>query len=251
MQNRPVTLIAILPLVSLLSACQTAEPTPTELEGARTASDAYLAYARGDCVTARTLSDPETLELWPFNEMRHSMLLIQGFCREQDGEVEGARDIYRSLVLEAPTSFAADDAAERTRVLKLMEQDPEFAERIRRAKDHVDPDKPRRTPIDRVPVEFPPLAKATRVDGYVVVEFAITQRGTTEDPFVVDSRPPYLFDGAALRAVRQWQYMREGSDDDDNQQLIRILFKQDDSEEAGSDDSDAPGDDSAAAVDPQ
>ncbi len=236
MRIRCTALVAISLAAQLLTGCQSTKLPPTEFEGASAASDAYLAYVRGDCVTARRLSDPEELDLWPFNERRHSMLLIQGFCRELDGEVEAARDIYRSLVLEAPTSFAAEDAAERTRILKLMEQDSLYSEQASTAPDRVDPSAPRRTPIDRIPVQFPPLARATGVDGYVVVEFAITQRGTTEDPLVVDSKPPLLFDGAALRAVRQWQYMREGSDNDDNRQLIRIVFMPDGSEDSSFED---------------
>jgi len=237
MPHRHVAAVAFIALIALLvSACRSTAPPPSELEGAQTASDAYLAYERGDCVTARRLSDPEVLESWPFNEMRHSVLLIQGFCREIDGDVDGAREIYRRLVLDAPTSFASDDAAERTRILKLIEDDPGYSSRVLEVKEGANPDRPRRTPIDRVPAQFPPLAKATGVEGYVVIDFDVTQRGTTEDPLVVDSHPPFLFDGAALRAVRQWQYMREGSADGDSRQLIRIVFRpetEDDSADEG------------------
>lgn len=199
--------------------------TPTDVEATRISSETYLAYERGDCETVLSLSDPNRLDDWAYNEMRHSMLLLQGFCREIGGDVEGARDIYRQLVLEAPGSFASDDAAERTRILSLMENDPDYDRLTRTARERIDAQTARRTPIDRVPVEFPPLARAVGIDGYAVLEFGISRRGDTISPIVVDSSPPLLFDGASLRAVRRWQYTRTSLDDDDDRQLIRILFR--------------------------
>jgi TonB family protein len=249
MLNRRIALIAIAFVnTTWLVACQEKVLTPTEVQAVQTANSAYKAYERGDCTAVRKLTDPDILEVWEFNEKRHSMLLLQGFCREIEGDISGARDIYRELVLEAPTSFAADDAAERTRILMLIEQDPDYAKWTNDARERIDPKKRKRTPIDRIPVEFPPLAKATGVGGYAIVEFGITQRGNTEDPIIVESKPPFLFDGASLRAVRRWQYMRESSADGrDDRELIRLLFTSD-----GSHDSvDSVNDDSAEPSDPQ
>ncbi len=237
MQSRRQIIITIALGSALLNGCQQQAPSPTELDTVRTSSDTYLAYARGDCATVRRLADPQQLRTWAFNEMRHSMLLLQGFCREIDGDLDGAHAIYRQLILEAPRSFASDDAAERTRVLKLIENNPGYLERINTARDRVDPQKPRRTPVDRVPVEFPPLAKATGIDGYAVIEFGITRRGETANSVVVESNPPLLFDGAALRAVRRWQYMRKPSTSTEDRQLIRILFRQDGSTDSVNEDS--------------
>lgn len=237
MQSRTAIIITIALGGALLTGCQKQAPPPSELDTVRTSSDTYLAYARGDCTTVRKLADPQELRRWAYNEMRHSMLLLQGFCREIDGDLVGARSIYRQLILEAPRSFASDDAAERTRVLKLIENNPDYLERINTARDRVDPQKPRRTPVDRVPVEFPPLAKATGIDGYAVIEFGITRRGDTANSVVVESNPPLLFDGAALRAVRRWQYMRKPSTNAEDRQLIRILFRQDGSNDSTVEDS--------------
>ena len=212
---------------ALLAACQANIPTPTELETVRTSSDAYLAYARGDCATVQRLVDRERLEAWTFDEMRHSTLLLQGFCSEIEGDIETARDLYRRLILEAPNSFASGDAVERTRTLKLIDEDPDYERQVRTARERIDPDKRRRTPIDRVSAIYPPLAKARGIGGFVVLEFGITARGDTQNPIVVDSRPPLLFDGSAIRAVRRWQYMRKPSKGEEDRQLIRILFKQD------------------------
>jgi TonB family protein len=215
---------------ALLSACQSDLPAPTDLETVRTSSDAYLAYAREDCASVERLVDPERLDTWALNEMRYSTLLLRGFCSELGGDTAAARDVYRRLILEAPNSFASNDAVERTRTLKLIENNADFEDQIRTARERLDPDRPRRTPVDRVPAEYPPLAKARGIGGFAIVEFGITERGDTENPIVVDSSPPLLFDGSAIRAVRRWQYKRQSSTGDDDRQLIRILFQQEDDE---------------------
>lgn len=227
MLNRRATIIAIALGSALLAACQPRILVPTELDTVQTSSDAYLAYERGDCLTVRRLADPDHLRIWAYNEMRHSMLLLQGFCRELDGDTAGARDIYRQLILEAPNSFASDDAVERTRILKLIEKNSDYDRQVRTAPERIDLQKRKRTPIDRVPAEFPPLARATGIDGYAIVEFGITRRGETDNPIIVESSPPLLFDGVAIRAVRRWQYMRKPSPSKDDRQLIRILFRRD------------------------
>lgn len=231
MLNRRATIIAILLGSALLTACQQPALSPTELDTVRTSSEAYLAYERGDCLTVRRLADPDQLRVWAYNEMRHSMLLLQGFCRELAGDTAGAHEIYRELILEAPNSFASDDAVERTRILSLIEKDSDYDRRVRTAPDRIDLEKPKRTPIDRVPAEFPPLARVTGIDGYAIVEFGITRQGETDNPIIVESSPPLLFDGVAIRAVRRWQYMRKPSTGKDDRQLIRILFRRDDSQD--------------------
>jgi len=51
---------------------------------------------------------------------------------------------------------------------------------------------------------YPPLAKAARVEGSVIIEATIDEAGIVRDLRVLRSQP--LFDQAALDAVRQWRY---------------------------------------------
>ncbi len=51
---------------------------------------------------------------------------------------------------------------------------------------------------------YPPLAKAARVEGSVIVEAIIDEAGGVRDVRVLRSNP--LFDQAAIDAVRQWKY---------------------------------------------
>ena len=217
--------------IVLLTACRSTVSPPTELQSVQTANDAYLAYERGDCPTALELSDPRSLELWPFNEIRHSMLLLHGFCLEIEGKTEEAKEIYRRILIETPNSFAASDARERLRSLKRWEDDPEYARwaedamKRRASGETMDSG---RTSIDRTPAEYPPLARATGVEGHVVIEFGVSPSGETLDPIVVESKPPYIFDGASLRAVRHWHYTRGTSNEATRRQLIRIVFRNED-----------------------
>jgi protein TonB len=61
-------------------------------------------------------------------------------------------------------------------------------------------------PLVRVNPEYPSRAKQRGIEGWVEVEFTITKVGTVKDERVLRSRPPYLFDRAALQAVRRWRY---------------------------------------------
>jgi TonB family protein len=224
MLNRSIIVLSLAAGCLELAACQAKILPPQELQAVETATAAYHAYEQSDCATVKRLADADALDVWAFNEMRHSMKLLYAFCREIDGDLETAQAVYRKLLIEAPNSFAANDAAERIRVLKVTANDPSYALWTASAHDRMDLTKLNRTPIDRVPVQFPPLAKATGIKGYAIVEFGVTKRGGTENPVVVDSNPPLIFDGASVRAVRRWQYMRETQVDANSRQLIRLLF---------------------------
>lgn len=212
-------------LVLLLGACQSPAPPPGEEETIQEAIDAYHAYQRGDCERARAIMRSTSVDSWAPNELRHSVQLITGFCSELDGDLDGARDAYRSLVRNAPLSFAAQDAADRLVILRQLENDPEYKDWVAAARVRAEQVTPSREAVDRVAAEFPPLAKRANIEGYAVVEFGITPRGDTDSPIVVDSNPPLLFDGVAVRAVREWRYERGPMQKQNPRQAIRLIFQ--------------------------
>ena len=61
-------------------------------------------------------------------------------------------------------------------------------------------------PLVRVDPEYPPRAKQQGIEGWVEIEFTISPVGTIQDAVVIASNPSYVFDRAALRAVRKWRY---------------------------------------------
>jgi protein TonB len=63
--------------------------------------------------------------------------------------------------------------------------------------------KPPRKVVDVAPV-YPPLARAARVEGIVILEAVIAEDGSVRDVRVL--RPQALLDEAAIEAVRQWRF---------------------------------------------
>lgn len=79
----------------------------------------------------------------------------------------------------------------------------------------------------QVDPEYPPRAKQQRLRGWVEIEFTITAVGTVDQARVIGSHPPYIFDRAALRAIRKWRYnpmIRDGEPVSRPGQKIRFIF---------------------------
>ncbi len=53
---------------------------------------------------------------------------------------------------------------------------------------------------------YPAAARADGIEGYVVLEYRVTEDGRVEMPRVVEASPPGVFDGVALTAIRSWRY---------------------------------------------
>ncbi|MAG33298.1 MAG: hypothetical protein CL908_20675 [Deltaproteobacteria bacterium] len=212
-------------LTLLLAACQQNTPVPADLPSAQQTNDAFAAYERGDCRTVDRLTDRDVLATWEPSELKHTMVLIRSFCLEIDGDLDAARESYRRLIREAPASFAAEDSRERLRILEITGEDPSYAQWVRDAPLRANRLGAPRTPIERTTAQFPPAAWAAGVNGYTIVEFGVTPSGATQEPIIVESVPPFLFDGTSLRAVRQWQFMRDPEADADQRQAIRIVFE--------------------------
>ncbi|MXW54224.1 MAG: energy transducer TonB [Gammaproteobacteria bacterium] len=61
-------------------------------------------------------------------------------------------------------------------------------------------------PIVKVNPQYPRRALQRGIEGWVIVQFTVTETGSTEDPFVVDSDPPGIFDRAAINAALKFVY---------------------------------------------
>lgn len=60
--------------------------------------------------------------------------------------------------------------------------------------------------IVRVLPRYPSRALNRGIEGWVLLEFAISEVGVAIDPVVVESDPKGIFDRAAISAVRKWKY---------------------------------------------
>lgn len=61
-------------------------------------------------------------------------------------------------------------------------------------------------PLNKVLPDYPTRALQRGITGYVVVKFTVTEEGTVENPVVVESKPPSIFDRSAIRAALKFKY---------------------------------------------
>jgi periplasmic protein TonB len=61
-------------------------------------------------------------------------------------------------------------------------------------------------PLVRIEPTYPPRALSRGVEGWVLLEFTVTETGAVTDARVVDREPSGIFNSAALRAVSKWKY---------------------------------------------
>ncbi len=61
-------------------------------------------------------------------------------------------------------------------------------------------------PIVKVAPMYPRRAAARGIEGYVLLEFTVTKTGAVRDPKVLESKPPGIFDRAAMNASLKFKY---------------------------------------------
>lgn len=61
-------------------------------------------------------------------------------------------------------------------------------------------------PIMKVQPNYPQRALARGIEGFVMLEFVVTENGNVRDPVVVEAQPPGIFDGAAIQAALKFKY---------------------------------------------
>ena len=61
-------------------------------------------------------------------------------------------------------------------------------------------------PIVVIRPMYPRDAAMQGLEGWVKVEFTITEVGTVRDPVVIDADPPRIFNREALRAILKWKF---------------------------------------------
>jgi protein TonB len=61
-------------------------------------------------------------------------------------------------------------------------------------------------PRVRIPPAYPARAEIRGIEGWVRVQFTITETGSVKDAHVVAADPARVFDDAALSAIARWRY---------------------------------------------
>jgi len=61
-------------------------------------------------------------------------------------------------------------------------------------------------PLVRISPQYPREAALNQIEGWVTVEFTITESGTVRNPRVIAAEPPRVFNQEALRAIVRWKF---------------------------------------------
>ena len=61
-------------------------------------------------------------------------------------------------------------------------------------------------PLVRIAPQYPRKAAMAGTEGWVKLEFTITEAGTVVDPVVLEAQPPRTFNRAAIRAILRWKF---------------------------------------------
>ena len=61
-------------------------------------------------------------------------------------------------------------------------------------------------PLLRIEPQYPAAARTQRKQGYVIVEFSLSEEGDVVDARVILAKPTGLFTTSALEAVRRWKF---------------------------------------------
>ena len=61
-------------------------------------------------------------------------------------------------------------------------------------------------PIVKVAPVYPRRAQTRGIEGYVVLEFIVTKTGAVRNPYVVEAKPPGIFDRSAINAALKFKY---------------------------------------------
>ncbi len=60
--------------------------------------------------------------------------------------------------------------------------------------------------VFKIAPKYPRKAAKKRIEGWVKVEFTITEKGTVTNAVIVDSRPRRTFDRSAIQSIRKWRF---------------------------------------------
>lgn len=61
-------------------------------------------------------------------------------------------------------------------------------------------------PVQQAPMQFPKKLQDKGIEGYVVLSVLVNKTGNIERVKVIESKPPAVFDQAAIEGIRQWRF---------------------------------------------
>ncbi|MFP5307430.1 MAG: energy transducer TonB [Gammaproteobacteria bacterium] len=75
--------------------------------------------------------------------------------------------------------------------------------------------------------EYPESAQRRAIEGWVEIEFLVDAEGKVKNVSVLKSGPTRVFDAAAVKAIRRWEFEPATRDGQpvDSQERRRVVFK--------------------------
>jgi TonB family protein len=214
MTPRRLQTIAVLSL-GLCLAC--AAPTPTDDAVVR----GYRMFGWGRCDDVR--QQAHEIDFSGDGARREPFFrLLDAYCLELAGESDSAKALYSSIIERAPQTTQAFEAALRLRDIERLERLGLTREEQKKEWQTRHYEKSAR-PIQRIDPKYPSAIVAAKIRGWVLVDFGISSDGSVVDPVVIDSDPPFIFDGAALAAMRHWVY-EPSSNSELTRAAVRLNF---------------------------
>ncbi|HEX8782659.1 MAG TPA: energy transducer TonB, partial [Steroidobacteraceae bacterium] len=196
---------------------------PAQVSALRAEAERLRGAARGDELTRLSAAFNERLErgalLDPATDSAHFYLgqLVQQAA--DDPATQRARSAWGARVLEeargalraqdfpATRRWLAEARAASADAAGISRLDAALAvaqEEAQQAASFVNASSLTRTRY--VAPQFPDIARARGIDGWVDVEFVVGSDGAVSDVSVVGAQPVGIFEQAALDAVRHWRY---------------------------------------------
>lgn len=88
------------------------------------------------------------------------------------------------------------------------------------AKGRFDPN-----PIYRAKPAYPASARASKIEGYVVVRYSVSASGSVSNVRVVSANPPGIFNSATIAAVQQWRFKPSPQGAQGRQTTVRFKLR--------------------------
>ena len=84
------------------------------------------------------------------------------------------------------------------------------------------------TPIFRINPSYPRQAALKQIEGFVILQFDITESGETDNISILQASPPQIFNSSSIQALKRWKYkpkMEEGKPVRQNDIKVQLDFK--------------------------
>jgi len=79
-------------------------------------------------------------------------------------------------------------------------------------------------PLVRIPPRYPRRAASRGIEGWVKIEFTISEQGTVKDAAVIAAQPGNTFNRAALQAIKRWKFKAKVIDGEAfEQRAVQVL----------------------------